>query len=56
MFGNFETPNKEFIVLIDKPSLNPLGVVQIITIFKLNPETKVYEAVIKMPLKPLPPK
>lgn len=52
MYGTFETPNKEYLLTIDKSSLNPLGVVMILTVYKFNSQTKTYEAVIKMPLKP----
>ncbi len=47
----FQTPNKEYIVTFDEPSMNPLGVVIIMTIYKYDLQTKKFIVVLKMPLK-----
>lgn len=50
----WETPNHEYLITLDKPSLNPLGVEYILNVWKKSPDGKNFTLILKMPLKPLP--
>jgi hypothetical protein len=48
------TPSKEYVVTLDKPSMNPLNVEYILTIYKKTADGKNFTIVLRMPLKPHP--